>query len=95
MAFQTRRAQRVDRCKHMALYGGPLAVIQPLAEGQGPRESHALRFVPRLVPFELMCIRPVLVEGLLHLRDQGWLIRLRHANVPFETVSLSGMREVR
>ena len=25
-------AQRVDRCKHMALYGGPLAVIQQLAE---------------------------------------------------------------
>ena len=182
-------AQRVDRCKHMALNGGPLALIQQLAEvahlehvakdstrlledlaavrdiqqrldasrlPQGPvverghdglsrargrdqqiavpselargrellkhrflevprldfeqqvlarimagvrrecpRKPHALRVVPRLVPFELMCIRPVLVEGLLHLRDHRWLIRLRHANVPFEPVGLSGMREVR
>ena len=35
-----------------------LARIVAGVRREGPREPHALRVVPRLVPFELMCIRP-------------------------------------
>jgi hypothetical protein len=40
-------AQRVDRCKHMALYGGPLAVIQQLAEVT--HLEHVAKDPPRLL----------------------------------------------
>ncbi len=51
--------------------------------------------IPSLVLFELMRIGPVLIERLLHLRDERRLIRLRHANVPFKPVGLRRVREVR
>ena len=62
---------------------------------ESPPQPRAVRVIPMLVTFELMCIGPVLVERLLHLRDQRRLIRLRHANVPFEPVGLRGVREIR
>src|SRR4051812_42330081 len=60
--------------------------------GECASESCPMAVITLLVAFELITVGPVLVEGLLHLSDQRRLLRLRDANVPFESVGLGSMR---